>query len=153
MNFTELETIIDNLTNDDDDPYEDEGDVSVDDVSLCSDKEDEELLSSMTTTENIIDLTTTYGPETDAIKQNSCDITTNNSYDEYKEAKNYMEDSNLNWSFTSDEDFVPDDGGVGEVNSIVSGEIHIPKTREIVRQVNKLCYDSERPRLALHMIF
>ncbi|KAM7270843.1 hypothetical protein ACFE04_030057 [Oxalis oulophora] len=107
----------------------------------------------MTIFENIIDLAATHEPETDAIKHNRRDVVANNLEDEYEVAMNFMEDPNINWSFTIDDDFVHDDSGVDEVTSHVDGEMNVPHTGETVRPTNKLYYDPEHPRLALDMIF
>ncbi|KAM7280481.1 hypothetical protein ACFE04_007615 [Oxalis oulophora] len=105
---------------------------SVDGVSFCSDRVDEELVSLMKDAENIIDTAATHGPETDAIRHNRRELNRNNSDDEYDVGTNYMEDPNLNWSFTTDEDFVPEDSDGEEVNDTEVGidNMRIPHTGE-----------------------
>ncbi|KAM7273111.1 hypothetical protein ACFE04_027775 [Oxalis oulophora] len=89
-------------------------DVSVDGISFCSDIEDEELVSLMTQANNLTETAATHGPEKDAIRQNRRVTNASNSDDEYEVGPEYMEDSNLNWSLTEDEDDVANINGEGE---------------------------------------
>ncbi|KAM7277920.1 hypothetical protein ACFE04_005054 [Oxalis oulophora] len=105
-------------------------DVSVDGISFCSDREDEELVSLMTQANNFTETAATHGPEKDAIRQNRRVTNASNSDNEYEVGADYMEDSNLNWSLTEDEDDVANNNGEGEVNSaqIEMDEEEIPHT-------------------------
>ncbi|KAM7255424.1 hypothetical protein ACFE04_026126 [Oxalis oulophora] len=110
-------------------------DVSVDGISFCSDREDEELVSLMTQANNFTETAATHGPEKDAIRQNRRVTNASNSDDEYEVGADYMEDSNLNWSLTEDEDVVAKNNGEGEVNSaqVEMDEDEIPHTGEHLR--------------------
>ncbi|KAM7277483.1 hypothetical protein ACFE04_019349 [Oxalis oulophora] len=105
-------------------------DVSVGGISFCSDIEDEELVSLITQANNLTETAATHGPEKDAIRQNRRVTNANNSDEEYEVGPDYMEDSNLNWSLTEDEDDVANINGEGEVNSAQVGvdEEEIPHT-------------------------
>ncbi|KAM7265718.1 hypothetical protein ACFE04_003401 [Oxalis oulophora] len=110
-------------------------DVSVDGISFCSDIEDEELVSLITQANNLTETAATHGPEKDAIRQNRRVTNASNSDDEYEVGPDYMDDSNLNWSLTEDEDDVANINGEGEVNSAQVGvdEEEIPHTGEHLR--------------------
>ncbi|KAM7255425.1 hypothetical protein ACFE04_026127 [Oxalis oulophora] len=82
-----------------------EDDVSVDDVSFCSDREDDELVSLMTHATQVTQSAATHGPETDAIRQNRGDKKGYSFDKEYELEPNYLEDPTLHWSYTTDEDY------------------------------------------------
>ncbi|KAM7272318.1 hypothetical protein ACFE04_026981 [Oxalis oulophora] len=127
--FDEYEETEESGTDDEEDHNSGDG------VSLCSDRVDEELVSLMKDAKNITDTAATHGPETVAIRQNRRESNRNNSDDEYDVGTNYMEDPNLNWSFKTDEEFVPEDSDGEEVNDIEVGvdDMRIPHIGERLR--------------------
>ncbi|KAM7275729.1 hypothetical protein ACFE04_017595 [Oxalis oulophora] len=128
----------------------DEDDVSVDDVSFCSDREDDELVSLMTQAAQVTQSAATHGPETDAIRQNRGDKKGYSSDKEYELEPNYLEDPTLHWSFTTDEDY-DDNIGSGD-DEAQSGlgtreEEEVPHTEELVRHNRRTCPDKNKDRI------
>ncbi|KAM7255399.1 hypothetical protein ACFE04_026173 [Oxalis oulophora] len=105
---------------------------------------------------NVSQIATAHGPETEALRQSRGNRTRYSSDNDYELESNYLEDPTLNWSYTTEEDYISEDRDSDEVQSCGldrRDDEEVLHTGETIRASNKVYYDPKNPCLCLKMVF